>query len=190
MSRPLTIYEIPTVSTKTSNEIVEKMLTQSDTEFIDNEYEDLEVVNRSTFERYKKSRFFFEVLRPNAYICKARPSDAGYDILLPEGHTVYPRSQSLIPLGLSVHIPNHYVGFLETTSSCGKNMDILLKTRTIDSGYRGEIKALVYNYSEESVHLKQGERYFQLVITKILGSPYSSRVASGVLYRRTSRGFR
>ena len=65
--------------------------------------------------------------------------------------------------GLAIEIPFGYVGFVFPRSSCYKKRQILSNcVGVIDSGYRGEISAVMVGTSGASY--KTGERCAQLII--------------------------
>jgi dUTP pyrophosphatase len=65
--------------------------------------------------------------------------------------------------GIAVEIPIGYVGFVFPRSSCYKQRQILSNAvGVIDSGYRGEISAVMIGTSSHSY--KVGERAAQLII--------------------------
>ena len=57
----------------------------------------------------------------------------------------------------------------------------------IDPNYRGELKAVVDNISNKVQTLKQGERYFQLIFTK-LTKPDNVEVINKDQLSKTDRG--
>jgi dUTP pyrophosphatase len=65
--------------------------------------------------------------------------------------------------GIAIEIPFGYVGFVFPRSSCYKQRQILSNAvGVIDSGYRGEISAVMIGTSSHSY--KVGERAAQLII--------------------------
>ena len=99
--------------------------------------------------------------------------DSGFDFMasLPEGAIIIaePLKRVLIPTGLHFQIP---IGFeLQVRPRSGlalKNGITVLNTPgTVDSGYRGEIKVILYNTGDESFTIKNGDRIAQGVITPV-----------------------
>jgi len=114
---------------------------------------------------------------------RANSSDAGYDLFSTEYATLEPFQRKLISTGINVEIPEGFYGRVAPRSglACKKGIDVM--AGVIDSGYRGEIKVLLINFSFEGynskpnafeamfgsanrMEIKPGERIAQLIIEK------------------------
>lgn len=75
----------------------------------------------------------------------------------------------LIPTNLSVEIPKGYEIQVRPRSGLAlkHGIGILNSPGTIDSDYRGEIKIIMMNFSNEDFIIKRGERIAQLVLSKV-----------------------
>jgi len=96
---------------------------------------------------------------------------AGMDIraFLPEGPVqLDPLKRKLIPTGLFMEIPAGFEGQIRPRSGLAfkHGITVLNSPGTIDSDYRGEIKILLINLSEESYTIMHGDRIAQLLITR------------------------
>jgi dUTP pyrophosphatase len=95
---------------------------------------------------------------------------AGLDITawLNETITIRPLERALIPTGLSLSIPAGYEGQVRPRSGLAfrHGLTILNSPGTIDSDYRGELKVLLVNLSNEDFLIEDGMRIAQLVIAK------------------------
>ncbi len=80
-----------------------------------------------------------------------------------------PFERFLVPTGIILEIPEGYEGQVRPRSGLAyKNgVTVLNSPGTIDSDYRGEIKVLLINLSEENFFVTNGMRIAQLLI-----SPY------------------
>lgn len=97
--------------------------------------------------------------------------DAGLDLVYcsDEEIEIGAGESAILDTGLRASIPIGYVGLLYLRSSIGKK-GLMLKNAVgvIDSGYHGNIKAMVYNYNHSaSVIVKPYERFCQLVIQPV-----------------------
>ena len=99
--------------------------------------------------------------------------DSGFDFMasLPEGEMIVvgPLKRALIPTGLHFQIP---IGFeLQVRPRSGlalKNGITVLNTPgTVDSGYRGEVKVILFNTDEAPFVIKNGDRIAQGVIAPV-----------------------
>ena len=97
---------------------------------------------------------------------RAHPDDAGLDLYSTIDCWVYAGGLKIIDTGVHVEIPPGYVGLLTSKSGL---MAIGITTRgTIDAGYTGSIRAVVYNDSKESYRVARGQKITQLVIVPCL----------------------
>ncbi len=80
-----------------------------------------------------------------------------------------PLERALVPTGLFVEIPQGYELQVRPRSGLAiKNGITCLNTPgTIDSDYRGEIKVILINLSNESQKIVNGDRIAQIVLQKI-----------------------
>ena len=105
---------------------------------------------------------------PGAYVPqRAHPTDAGLDLLSPIDINILPGERQIIDTGIHVQIPDGYVGLLTSKSGLMANHGIL-NTGTIDSGYRGPIKAVLFNFGEDVLEVRKGMKITQLVIFPII----------------------
>lgn len=98
---------------------------------------------------------------------RAHDNDAGADVFSPWQRTIYPGQVLKIPLGFGVEIPDGYVGYIFPRSSLSAK-GIVCQLPPIDSGYRGEIHAVVSNVGNDGYDIKEGDRIGQLVILPVV----------------------
>ncbi len=69
--------------------------------------------------------------------------------------------------GLSLEIPSGYEGQVRPRSGLAMRHGITLLNSpgTIDPGYRGEVRVLLVNHSDEDFQVRPGDRIAQLVIS-------------------------
>jgi dUTP pyrophosphatase len=95
---------------------------------------------------------------------------AGADVraVLQEDVVLGPLERKLIPTGLYVAIPVGYEIQIRPRSGLAykHGVTVLNSPGTIDSDYRGEIKVLLVNLSNEPFTIVNGDRIAQLVIAK------------------------
>lgn len=82
--------------------------------------------------------------------------------------TIKPFNRVLIGTGLYMELPVGYEAQIRPRSGLAlkKGVTILNTPGTIDADYRGEIKVLLVNVSNETVLISNGERIAQMIISK------------------------
>ena len=82
---------------------------------------------------------------------------------------IAPGKSAIISTGLAVSIPKDFEIQIRPRSGLAikKGITVLNTPGTIDSDYRGEIKVVLINLSEDKFTVKNGERIAQMVICPI-----------------------
>lgn len=94
----------------------------------------------------------------------SKPGDAGLDLTAVSEEWNEGNTMVTYGTGLSIEIPEGYVGLLFPRSSvCKTSLNLSNSVGVIDSGYRGEIM-LKYRYPEEGSVYDLGDRVGQLII--------------------------
>lgn len=99
------------------------------------------------------------------YPIRAHYNDAGLDVFAKLNNyiTIAPHTTCKIPLGFGVEIPDGYVGYIFPRSSLSSK-GLICELAPIDSGYRGEIHAIMTNHTDQSYNICNGDKVGQLVI--------------------------
>ena len=101
----------------------------------------------------------------------ARPGDAGADLVAARGVTLAPGERATIPTGVSIALPDGFVGFVMPRSGLASKhgIGIVNSPGTIDAGYRGEISVVVINTDASTPFvIDEGDRIAQLVIQPVV----------------------
>lgn len=103
---------------------------------------------------------------------RAHANDAGADVHVcfhdgTEVMVIPPNTTVKIPLGMGLVLPDGYAAFVFPRSGLSSK-GITCELPPIDSGYRGEIHAIVTNCSNNDFIINNGDRIGQLVITPIV----------------------
>ncbi len=100
----------------------------------------------------------------------ATAGSAGMDIraFLQEPIQLQPLERKLIPTGIYLEIPPHYEVQIRPRSGLAfkQGLTCLNTPGTIDSDYRGEVKVLLVNLSDQVQTIQNNERIAQLVLAK------------------------
>jgi dUTP pyrophosphatase len=101
----------------------------------------------------------------------ATAGSSGMDIraFLAEPVALKPLERALIPTGLFIQLPQGYEAQIRPRSGLAIKQGItcLNTPGTIDADYRGEIKIVLINLSNEIQSVQSGERIAQMVIQKV-----------------------
>ena len=98
------------------------------------------------------------------------PGSAGLDLraCLDAPVTIGPLERTLVPTGLFIELPGGMEAQIRPRSGLAikRGLTMLNSPGTIDSDYRGEIKCIVVNLSNEPQTIEPGERIAQMVIAR------------------------
>lgn len=99
----------------------------------------------------------------------ARPGDAGADLVASESVTLPAGDRALVGTGVSIALPDGYVALVHPRSGLAlkHGITVLNTPGTVDAGYRGEIKVILFNTSREEFRVEAGDRIAQLVIQRV-----------------------
>ena len=83
---------------------------------------------------------------------------------------ILPKSSEIIPTGLSIAIPEDLeIQIRPRSGLAAKSKITVLNTPgTIDSDYRGELKIILFNHSDEEFIVKNGDRVGQMILMPVL----------------------
>lgn len=98
---------------------------------------------------------------------RAHENDAGADCYALEHHVIPPHTTIKIPLGFGLVLPDGYAAYIFPRSGLSVK-GIVAELPPIDSGYRGEVHAILSNLTDKEYIVKTGDRIGQLVITPIV----------------------
>ena len=96
--------------------------------------------------------------------------DAGADLYAIESVTLAPGDTVGVGTGIAIELPLGTVGLVHPRSGLAakQGITVLNAPGTIDSGYRGEIRILLHNTSNEVRVITTGDRIAQLVVQEHL----------------------
>lgn len=100
---------------------------------------------------------------------------AGADLRICVPITIPPNGSVMVSTGISMAIPEGYVGLVFPRSGLA-NKGVTLKNSVgvIDSDYRGEIQVSLVNNSLQTVDLQVGDRVAQIVFLSVTQFPFIS----------------
>lgn len=100
----------------------------------------------------------------------ATPLSAGMDVRanIDTSIVLKPLERKLIPTGLFIELPAGYEAQIRPRSglAINKGITVLNSPGTIDADYRGEIRVILINLSNDDFEIVDGERICQMVIAE------------------------
>jgi dUTP pyrophosphatase len=96
----------------------------------------------------------------------SHPGDAGADLRSCVDDVIPARGKQLIATGIRLKLPPGHVGLIWPRSGLAVKRSLDCGAGVIDSEYRGEVKVLLFNHSDEDYAVKAGDRIAQLIVQK------------------------
>ena len=108
----------------------------------------------------------------------AYKSDSGFDLRASEDVWVFPNSRVLVPTGLKFNIPDGYEIQVRSKSGLAINQGlfVLNSPGTVDSGYLGEVKVIIFNTTTEKVKIVKGQKVAQAVLCPVVNGKWVSLI--------------
>jgi len=103
-------------------------------------------------------------------------SDSGFDLRSTVEINIPPFGRALIPTGIKLSIPEEYEIQIRPKSGLALNqgLTVLNTPGTVDSGYVGEIKVIVFNTNNATVTVSKGMKIAQAVLCPVMCGKYVS----------------
>jgi dUTP pyrophosphatase len=92
--------------------------------------------------------------------------DAGLDLCAVEAITLAPGHAESIGTGLAIEIPKGYEGQVRPRSGMSLKHSVTANFGTVDPGYRGEIRVVMFNFGHAEYSIQPGDRIAQLVVAR------------------------
>jgi dUTP pyrophosphatase len=112
--------------------------------------------------------------------------DAGLDLRSIDRVVLEPGIAHAVPTGIAIELPPGYEAQVRPRSGLALKHSITVNFGTIDPGYRGEIRVVMFNLGRADYTVEKGDRIAQLVIGRYEGIEWeegdlgeSSRGAGG-----------
>ena len=97
---------------------------------------------------------------------KGSEQAAGYDLMSVAETVVPSKGKALISTGIAMAIPVGNYGRIAPRSGLAAKNFIDVGAGVIDSDYRGEVKVLLFNFSDTDFKISKGDRIAQLIVEK------------------------
>lgn len=92
--------------------------------------------------------------------------DAGMDLRAVERAVISPGQSAAVPTGLAIELPPGYEAQVRPRSGMALKHSMTVNFGTIDPGYRGEIRVIMFNLGRADYVIERGDRIAQLVVSR------------------------
>src|SRR5262249_58594874 len=92
--------------------------------------------------------------------------DAGMDLRSVEQVVLQPGVAQAVPTGIAIELPPGYEAQVRPRSGLGLKHSLTVNFGTIDPGYRGEVRVVMFNLGKADYAIEKGDRIAQLVVSQ------------------------
>lgn len=102
------------------------------------------------------------------------PTDSGFDLHSTESVGISPQSRMLVGTGLKFNIKDGFEMQVRPKSGLAlkQGLTVLNTPGTVDSGYDGEVKVILYNSSHDTVYVEKGQKIAQACICPVVNGKW------------------
>jgi dUTP pyrophosphatase len=155
---------------------------------------DITQLEKDMYEHKSKLELVYKKLHPDAVTPKYNyESDSGFDLYSTEDVEVLGLGRALVPTGLSFDIGNMHEIQVRSKSGLAINegLFVLNSPGTVDSGYNGEIKVIIFNTNQYKYTIKKGTKIAQAVLCPVASGMWVDLIETNKLNdkERGSNGF-
>ena len=115
---------------------------------------------------------------------RAHYNDAGADVYSTKDIVLNPHETVKIPLGFGLKLPDGFMACIFPRSSM-TSKGIISNIPPVDSGYTGEVHAVITNTTAEQFTIKENDRIGQIVIIPIILTEFTEELGD----ERGNNGF-
>lgn len=92
--------------------------------------------------------------------------DAGLDLRAVERIVLTPGESQIVPTGVAIELPPGCEAQVRPRSGLALKHSITVNFGTIDPGYRGEIRVIMFNLGRSDYVVEKGDRIAQLIVSR------------------------
>ncbi len=114
-------------------------------------------------------RILIKKLHPEAHLpayAHGPLEDAGLDLRAVERVVLEPGVAQAVPTGIAIELPPGYEAQVRPRSGMALKHSLTVNFGTIDPGYRGEIRVVMFNLGRAAYTVEKGDRIAQLVVAR------------------------
>jgi dUTP pyrophosphatase len=136
---------------------------------------ELDELERETIKALSTKKLKVQKLHPDAIIPKyAYPTDSGFDLFSVEDLVLNPSNRAVVSTGIKLQFDENLEVQIRPKSGLASNygITVLNTPGTVDYGYNGEIKVILFNTNQEPVTIKKGMKIAQGVLCPVINGNY------------------
>lgn len=136
---------------------------------------DIEGIENEIHDYSPKLNFAYSVSSEDSVEPKyAYETDSGFDLHSIKEVEINPFDRFLIPTGLHLDIPENYEVQIRSKSGLAlkQGLMVLNSPGTIDQGYTGEIKVILFNTTNQKVKINKGQKIAQAVLSPVVSGKW------------------
>jgi dUTP pyrophosphatase len=136
---------------------------------------DMKEIEKEMMENKTKLPLYFKKLNTDVETPSYNyESDSGFDLYSTEEITIPPFGRALIPTGLSFDIKDGYEIQVRSKSGLAINQGlfVLNSPGTVDNGYLGEVKVILFNTNQTEFVVKKGMKVGQAVLCPVVNGKW------------------
>jgi dUTP pyrophosphatase len=136
---------------------------------------DLEDIEQKMVESNGKLDLPYKILHPDAVHPKYNyGSDSGFDLHSVEDVVIPAFGRALVPSGLSFDIKDGFEIQVRTKSGLAINQGLMVLNSpgTVDNGYTGEVKGIIFNTNPTEVKIPKGMKFGQAVVCPVVNGDW------------------
>lgn len=114
-------------------------------------------------------KIWIQKLHPDAQLptyAHGPVEDAGLDLRAVERVVLQPGIAQAVPTGIAIELPPGHEAQVRPRSGLGLKHSLTVNFGTIDPGYRGEVRVIMFNLGRADYTVEKGDRIAQLVISR------------------------
>jgi len=104
----------------------------------------------------------------------AYPTDSGFDLYSTEEIVIESFGRALVPTGLHFDIPDGYEIQVRSKSGLAlkQGLMVLNSPGTVDQGYTGEVKVILFNTNKSKITITKGQKVAQAVVSPVVSGKW------------------
>jgi dUTP pyrophosphatase len=106
------------------------------------------------------------------------PTDSGFDLYSTESVGISPLSRMIVGTGLKFNIKDGFEIQVRPKSGLAakQGLTVLNTPGTIDSGYDGEVKVILYNSTQNTLYIEKGQKIAQACVCPVVNGKWINPV--------------